>query len=476
MMSVNNLALKSLRHRKLTLILSVTSIALSVILLLGVERIRKQVHESFSSTISGTDLIVGSRTGNISLLLSSVFHLGYANQNVSFETYEKVNTNPKVAWSIPLSLGDSHRGYAVLGTTDAYFEHFKYGNKQELEAAEGTLCVHHMGAVLGAKVAKELGYQLGDELIVTHGMGEESFVEHNHDPFTVAAILKPTGTPVDQTVHVSLFAMGTIHDHFYNPGGDSHNHGDPLAGALAEMDVEQSHESEIDDAHQHDHETHTNHDHGHDHDNHVHEVQSVVEQDGHDHNHDHSAEEAPESLTAFLLGLKNRTDVLAMQRSLNTYQQEPLTAIMPVVTLLELWSVVQPAEKALLLISFLVLIVAFAGMLTTIMTGLNERRREMAILRSVGAKARHIFRLIILEALGVTLSGIVCGVVVLHGILVLIKPMVSAKLGIVISIQWFSPSELMMLGIILFGGLVIGIWPAYRSYKNSLADGLMVKI
>ena len=498
MMSVNNLALKSLRHRKFTLILSVTSIALSVILLLGVERIRNQVHESFSSTISGTDLIVGSRTGNISLLLSSVFHLGYANQNVSFDTYEKVSDNPKVAWSIPLSLGDSHKGYAVLGTTDEYFEHFQYGKKQQLEAADGTLCVHHMGAVLGAKVAKELGYKLGDEVVVTHGMGEESFVEHAHDPFTVAGILKPTGTPVDQTVHVSIFAMGTIHDHFYHPGGDSHAHDDPLASALAEMDREHNHGEE--DGHQHDQKEDTDHDHGHDHgnhaghdhddhahaqadhsghdhnhDEHAHEAETDAHE-GHDHSHDHSAEEAPESLTAFMLGLKNRSDVLALQRSINTYQEEPLTAIMPVVTLLELWAVVKPAEKALLLISFLVLIVAFAGMLTTLMTSLNERRREMAILRSVGAKAKHIFRLIILEAVGVTLSGIVAGVVVLHIILVLIKPIVTAKLGIVISIDWFSLSELVMLGIILLGGLVIGIWPAYRSYKNSLADGLMVKI
>ena len=466
MMSIYNLAVKSLRHRKFTLVLSVSSIALSVILLLGVERIRNQVHESFSSTISGTDLIVGSRTGNISLLLSSVFHLGYANQNVSYNTYEKVSANPKVAWSIPLSLGDSHKGYAVLGTTDEYFEHFLYGRKQKLEAVEGTLCVHHMGAVLGSKVAKELGYKLGDEVVVTHGMGEESFVEHAHDPFTVAAILKPTGTPVDQTVHVSIFAMGAIHDHFYDPGA-SEETSDPLAAALAEHnhahDDGQSHDSHAD----HDH-SHAQHDHkGHSHDAHNHDSHA---------GHNHGVDETPESLTAFMIGLNNRSDVLALQRSLNTYKEEPLTAIMPVVTLLELWGVVKPAEKALMIISFLVLFVAFAGMLTTIMTSLNERRREMAILRSVGAKSKHIFQLIVLEAVGVTFSGIVVGVVILHGLLLLAKPIVSARLGIIIGLEWFGVSELVMLAVILMGGLLIGIWPAYRSYKNSLADGLIVKI
>jgi len=426
MMSSNMLALKSLRHRKFTLILSVTSIAMSVILLLGVERIRHQVHESFSSTISGTDLIVGSRTSSISLLLSSVFHIGFPSQNIQYKTYEQLAENPQVAWAIPFSLGDSHHGFPVLGTTQDYFEHFQYGRKQGLEAAEGHPDIHEMGAVMGFKAAKSLGYQVGDPVVVSHGMGDKSFVEHSDKPFTVTAILKPTGTPVDQTVHVSLFAMNEIHEHF-----EEHHHSktDALEDALAEALAA----------------------------------------------HDHSEVE-PDQITGFLLGMKSRSDLLMMQRALNTYKEEPITAIMPVVTLLELWSVVGPVENALLLISFLVLVVAFAGMLTTLMTGLNERRREMAILRSVGARPKHIFRLIVLEAVGVTLSGIVMGIVVLQGLLILAKPVVSLRLGIVIGMDWLNERESLMMCVILAGGTLLGIWPAYRSYRHSLADGLMVKM
>lgn len=421
MMSPHILALKSLRHRKLTLVLSVASIALSVILLLGVERIRRQVHESFSSTISGTDLIVGSRTGSVSLLLSSVFHIGFPNQNIQYETYEEISENPRVAWTIPFSLGDSHRGFPVLGTTRDYFDHFQYGRKQNLEAAAGTPDIQEMGAVLGSRAARELEYLVGDQVIVTHGMGEESFVEHSDEPFVVTAILKPTGTPVDHTVHVSLFAMDQIHAAF-----EEHYHEmDPLEEALI--------------------------------------------------GHDHGSHE-PEQLTGFMLGMKNRADVLMFQRALNTYEDEPLTAIMPVLTLLELWSVVRPVEKALLLISILVLFVAFTGMLTTLMTSLNERRREMAILRSVGARPKHIFRLVVLEAMGVTLSGIVAGFLVLQGLLLIARPLLSARLGIVIGMQGLSGVELLMLGLILLGGTLIGTWPAYRSYRHSLADGLMVKV
>ena len=432
MISLGRLAIQSLRYRKLTLVLSLSSIALSVILLLGVERIRQQVHDSFSSTISGTDLIVGARTGNVSLLLSSVFHIGYVNQNVSYESYEHISSMPEVAWSIPLSLGDSHKGYAVLGTTEAYFEHFRFGRDQKLEAKEGELSVEHMGVVLGAGVAEELGYEMGDPLVVTHGMGEESFIEHEDEPFTVAGILKPTGTPVDRTVHVSLFAMGEIHDHFYNPEAGS---SDPLADALA------LHMEEKDGAH-------------------VHSRQ----------------EDAPETLTAFMLGLNSPSDILMMQRRLNTHEEEALTAIMPVVTLMELWSVVGPVEKALLIISILVLIVAFGGMLTTIMTSLNERRREMAILRSVGAKPGHVFRLIIQESMGVTLGGILAGAIIVQLLILLFSPSISSRFGIHMNAGWFTLTELAMMGIILMGGLLLGILPAYRSYRNSLADGLTIKI
>lgn len=418
---ISQLAIKSLKHRKFTLVLSISSIALSVILMLGVERIRHQIHESFSSTIAGTDLIVGSRTGSVSLLLSSVFHIGFPNQNVQFSTYNKIKANPRVAWTIPFSLGDSHQGYPVLGSSSAYFEHFLYGQKQSLEAGYGTLSIENMDAVVGAKIAKVLNYQVGDSIIVAHGMGKESFVKHAGDPFIIKAILKPTGTPVDQTIHVSLVAMHKVHQIFE---GHNHHHHDALEEALCL--------------------------------------------------HSHGDDE-PTQLTGFMLGLNNKSDILAMQRMLNTYKDEPLTAIMPVVTLMELWAVVGPMEKALLSISFLVLLVSFFGMLTTIMTSLNERRREMAILRSVGAKSKHIFQLIVMESVAVTLSGVVIGLIILNIILLLIKPLIATKLGIVISLHWFSLSEFSLLGIILLGGLCIGFIPAYRSYKNSLADGLTIK-
>ena len=288
MKNMIKLAFKSIKYRKATLVLSIISISMSVVLLLGIERIRSRVHDSFTSTISGTDLIVGARSGNISIILSNIFHIGYPNQNVSWETYKTISLQEQVEWSIPLSLGDSHKGYSVVGTTDDFFDHYEYGNELTLKSATGEACIHGRQCVLGAGVAKDLGYKIGDELVVTHGMGHEDFIKHEDEPFILGGILKPTGTPVDQSIFLSIYAMDAIHSHFYGHDGQSN---DVLAGIS---------------------------------NNHTEAAEH--------HNHDHDAHEteqanSPKSVSGFLLGLKNPADVLTVHRAINEYKDEPLTAI-----------------------------------------------------------------------------------------------------------------------------------------------------
>src|SRR5439155_17092752 len=120
------LAVKSLRNRRLTAALTVVSIALATALLLGVERIREQTREGFASTISGTDLIVGARSSPVHLLLYAVFRIGNPTNNVRWDSFRAIAQRAEVAWAIPISLGDSHRGYRVLGTTPEYFQHFRF--------------------------------------------------------------------------------------------------------------------------------------------------------------------------------------------------------------------------------------------------------------------------------------------------------------------------------------------------------------
>jgi len=421
-MSIFSLAFKSLRNRKFTAGLTIVSIALSVTLLLGVERIRCEAQTSFTNTIAGTDLIAGARTSPVQLLLSSVFGLSNATNNIDWESYEAISDHPGIAWTIPISLGDTHAGYRVLGTNGAYFDHFQYGRRQALKMQSGEWFSSEEGAVLGAEVAEKLGYLVGSDIVVAHGAGDISFVKHDQHPFHVMGILDRTGTPVDRTVFVSLSGIDAIHAGM-DPS-DDHGH-DPLAGHAA---ADSHHENE------------------------------------------------PTAITAFYIGLKSRPAALSVQRMINEYKGEPLSAVLPAVALQELWEIISVVEKTLLAVSGFVVLVGLSGMLVAIMTSLNERRREMAILRSVGARPLHVFALIVGEALFVTLTGIIAGLALLYGLLVAAGPVIQSRLGLFIGVSGPSIHELVLLGIVCLSGLLIGFIPGLRIYRLSLADGMTVRI
>ncbi|MFN3714862.1 MAG: ABC transporter permease [Alcanivoracaceae bacterium] len=419
-MSMVRLAASSLANRRGTAVLVVLSLALSVTLLLGVERLRHQVRDSFASTITGVDLIVGARSGPLNLLLYSVFRMGEPTANVSWRSVEKIAAHPQVDWIVPLSLGDSHRGYRVLGTSAAYFDHYRYGRGDTLRLTAGQRFDDLFDAVLGANVAAALGYRVGDVITLSHGAGEVSFVDHADKPFTIVGILAATGTPVDNTVHVSLQAIEAIH-------------ADWLAGAPVpgmSLTPEQVRERDL----------------------------------------------TPRSVTAVMVGLNSRVAVFQVQRMVNSWRDEPLMAIIPGVALQQLWQMMAIAENALALVSWVVLLVALVVMLTALLTALNERRREMAILRALGARPRHIMLLILGESLLLTLAGIIVGVVLLQGVSLLAGPWLSARLGLTMTFWPPAMKEFMLIAVVAVAGLLAGLWPAWRAYRQSLADGLGIRL
>jgi putative ABC transport system permease protein len=417
---VFGLTIKSLRNRKFTTLLTVVSIALSVTLLLGVERIRKETRASFANTISGTDLIVGARSGPVQLLLYSVFRIGNATNNISWQSYQEIARHPKILWTIPISLGDSHKGYRVMGTNTDYFRYFRFAGGRPLEMARGRTLEGVFDAVLGAEVAQTLDYRIGDPIIIAHGAGEVSLVKHDDKPFEVVGILKRTGTPVDRTIHVLLEGIEAIHIDWKD--------GAPVPGQSISQD-------------------------------------RVLKMDL-----------SPKVITAFFIGLKSRIAAFGIQRFVNQYRQEPLLAILPGVALQELWDLIGVAEKALLAVSGFVVVVGLTGMLIALMTSLNERRREMAILRSVGARPWHIFSLIAGEAAILTFAGILAGVCLLYGLLFICQPLLAARFGLFIDVGGFSRYEFMLMGIVCLAGILIGLIPGYQIYRYSLADGMTIRI
>ncbi len=415
-----SLSLRSLGNRRATAALTVFSIAVSVMLLLGVEKVRTGARDSFANTISGTDLIIGARSGSTQLLLYSVFRIGSATNNISWRSYQRLAARPGVAWTIPLSLGDSHRGYRVLGTTGDYFRHFRYGRKKPLEFTAGGPFDDVFDAVLGADVAKALGYRLGDPIVVAHGLGAEGFSKHDDKPFRVAGVLAKTGTPVDRTVHVGLEGIEAIHIDWKG--------GARVPGVA--VDAEDVRKMSL----------------------------------------------RPKSVTAVLVGLESRLGVFAMQRAVNEYKGEPLLAILPGVALQELWDLMGTAEAALGAISLFVVLSGLLGMLTMLLSSLNERRREMAILRSVGARPAHVFAMLVAEAGLLTAAGVAVGLAFLHLGLLAARPLIDAHYGLYLTLGPPGPRDLAVLGLVFAAGLAAGAVPAVKAYRQSLADGMIVNV
>jgi len=420
MKPVLGIALRSAWSRRGTLALVLLSVALASFLLLGVERLRSDVRENFSQAVSGTDLIVGARSGPVQLLLYAVFRVGGATNNVRLDSLEAVARHRAVAWMVPLSLGDSHRGFPVLATTPGYFEHFRYGDRQPLQLAEGRAFSGDLPGlyevVLGAEVARALGYRLGDKLTLSHGGGEMPGAEHADKPFTVAGILQRTGTPVDRTLHISLQAMEAIHLDWVA--------GVPLPGQR--ISAEQARAADL----------------------------------------------QPKQVTAALIGLKNRAAVFAVQREVADFEAEPLMAVLPGVALDELWDVVGAGERALLAVSSLVAVVSLAGLVAVVLAGLNERRRELAVLRAVGAAPRHVLWMLAAEGALVTLLGVAVGAAGVWLAIVAAAPWLQARFGIGLTLSAPDAAQWALMVSVLAAGFLASLVPGWRAYRLSLADGL----
>lgn len=410
------LAWASLRSRALSVGLTVLVITLSVVLLLGVERVRTQAHEGFASTVSGTDLIVGARSGPVNLLLYSVFHIGDPTNNVSWQSYQELSALPQVKWAVPLSLGDSWRGYRVVGTSDGYFEHYRYGAGHALAFASGRPFDDLYDVVIGAEVAQAQKVGLGDQIVLAHGTGAVTLATHADKPFRVAGILQRTGTPVDSSLLVSLAAIEAIHV-------------DWRSGVQLRS-------------------------------------QSV------------SAERArhldltPTSITAFMLGLNSRIATFSVQRRINEYPDEAMLAILPGVTLQQLWQSLGMAERALQLISAMVVALGMVSLVTLLVSTLQERRREMAILRATGARPGYIAALLVVEAVATSAVACVLALALLVAASMAGRGWVLATFGLSITHVWPDGRELAWVAGVLAISAVAGLVPALLAYRRTLADGL----
>lgn len=425
-----SLAVRSAWARRSSLLLLVLSVVVSTVLLLGIDLARQSARAGFSNAVAGTDLIVGAQNSPVSLLLYSVFRLGGATRNIPYEEYERLLGDPRVRAALPISLGDSFQGFPVVGTSANYFSAFQYGARQSLEFQEGRGFQDYtvgdpvdvvFQAVLGAEVARRMRLGLGDSIALTHGLSlQQGEASHADKPFTVLGVLKPTGTPVDQSVHISLAGMEAIHVDWFA--------GAPVPGAQIPAEVVTRFDLK------------------------------------------------PQSVTAVLLSLNNRAAVFRVQRELENRSGAALSAILPGVALSSLWATVGMVEQVLLFVAALVALVSALGLVAVMLVTLHQRRRELAVLRASGASPPMVLGLLLLESNLVMWLGVFLGTVLTAAASAALGPWVQASFGLLlVPVHTLDAGLFSVLLFALFGG-ALGLIPAWKAYSNQLQDGLCPRV
>ncbi len=412
------LTLKSIRNRKFTTSLCIISIALSLSLFLIVEKLRVGIEEGFTNSISNADLIVGARSGPLQLLLYSVFHLGSPTNNITIDTYNKIKELPSIEWTIPISLGDSYKGHRVVSTNENFFKHYQFFGDKKLSIGEGVWGTGVFDVVLGSQVASKLSHNLGDSITLSHGISENSILRHKKTPFRVVGILNSTGTPVDKSVYITLFGMEAVHVG-WSSGLPNYEEIDKSKYLKENLKTQQ--------------------------------------------------------ITSFILRTRNRISLLRLQRYIATYDTEALSAIIPAMTLAELWRMLDQFEIVLLGISLFAILIGFLSVLISLYMSLNNRQREMAILRSIGVSARKITFLLLAEASLLSFIGAIFGFVFQYGLIFIIYPILENKYAVHIPFSAPSSRELTIVSMFIVFGTFFGLVPAIKAYKMSLSDGLLIK-
>ncbi len=500
-MSIWKIAWRSIQQRALSSILTALSMALGVALIVAVLVIHGVVSQSFNRNAAGYDMIVTTKGGKLEAVLNTVFHLGTAGEPLPYTYYEEfINTPEKpgqfakyVSFAIPYCLGDSYEGFRVIGTTPEMFDKFEYmqGRRYEFSEGKNFAQTDFFGGVIGSLVARRTGLKVGSEFQPTHGVteGEDP---HKHDPFIVRGVLAPTGTPNDRAVFVNMEGFYLLEGHAKDPpatesaAADAHDHADGEAHEEATSLSEAGHAHDaVADGHTAEPSAEAAHD-DHDHEAHDHAA--------HDHGHAHAHTPLPKSqreVTAVLIRTSNLMAGMTLPRLIN---EGPVAqAVQPQREIAVLFSgLVGNLEMLLLALSVLVILVAGIGIMVSMYNSMSDRRREIGILRALGAPRSTIVRVILVESLLLAVGGGVAGFLLGHGLIGAMGPWITDQTGV--QIGWFAmaapfdiaqhlgsigeghkwpiPTELVLIGGLAILAQLVGILPAVAAYRTDVSRAL----
>ena len=432
---------RSILDRRFSLSLIVLALAAAIALYISVQNIQRMTRAGFENSVANVDLVVSARSSDIQILLNSVFGIGQPTGLVSAESVKDIADLPQTAWHVPVSLGDSHRGFRVIGTTNAMFT-------RVLKDSNGDAAFDDvLDTIIGADVAVALGYGEGDAIVLQHGVGDYG-AAHDDLPFRVHKILARSGTPFDRAVFIPLEASEAIHRGWR--GGRK----------LSSLTPEKIKKTTSVPRHEHHHDEHD---------------------DGHNdgHNDEHHADEkehahGPEGIDAVFIGLKEKRTLVQIQRLISEFEAEALTAVIPGVALARIWQIIGFADRGFMAINLLIVGLVLLSMVAMTVLSADNRRREMAIFRALGASPRVLVGLMIGEALLLSLAAVVVGIAFAIGLSAIAHEAMAARFGLTAEAAFYF-SDIWVAFYLVPAALIANLVPAMRLYRNSINDGIMVR-
>lgn len=435
------IAVRSMQQRLLASTLTGLSMALGVALVITVLVILGVIRDSFGRGAQGYHMIVGPKGGKLQLVLNTVYHLSQPIENLPWSYYKKFKTPGKenfgdyVATAIPFCLGDNYEGYRVVGTTRDMFTKLEYAADKKYEFAQGRnfLQTGYFEAVIGAGVAKQTGLKLGDKFMPTHGVSENEDGHVHHDEFKVVGILAPTGTPNDRALFVNIEGFYLLEGHAKGPGVP-HAEGETA------------------------HDDHAGHDHA-----------------GHDHHHHH--EPLPEDqreVTAILVVVKNDLYAASLSQKINEgLEAQSVAPTREIQSLME--EIVRPVEWLLLFLTSTVVVVAGIGILVSIYNSMNDRQHDIAVMRALGARRGTVMSIVLLESLLLALGGGLAGVLLGHGLIGAIDPIIETRTGVSVGFLQFERIELILIPGLTILAALVGFLPSLAAYRTDVAKALTAR-
>lgn len=415
-MSIFKIVWKSIKQRSLASVLTIFSIMLGVALVVSILILKQESQDAFNQTATGYELIVGPKGSSLQLTLNTIYQIGVPIQNIPYDIYMKLKDDKRVKLAIPYVLGDNFKNHRFIGTVSEIFSDFSYQKDKKYQLKEGKFFTKDFEVVIGNETALKTGLKIGDTFSGSHGVenyeGSEGMFEHNEFKFTVTGILEKTFTPIDKVIFTSMNSIWEIHNH----------------------EAEEKYKERKDTTHH----------------------------------------EYEKSVTAILVSLKSPVyfDLLRRQINENKYEGINAQAVIPVFEIKQLFDIIGNINSILIIIAYLVVFVAVISILVSIYNSMNERKRDIAIMRSLGARRNTILNIILTEGFIISFIGGSLGIIASHLLIFLFRDTISNTAGIQISGTAINLFELYILAGTVLLGLVVTIIPALKAYNTDVAGNL----